>query len=366
MILHYLYFTVAAIIVAILWLYGFRKLWRLDRPGWDWIPARTFRVPNFQWIIMVVGIWIWLSLFFPNLFENKQILLLLIFATWYTLFNLINDILDLKTKMLGMPAWFRLIIQFLIVWSYIYLSQLYTNINLFGTQLDPIIWFIILLFWIVGFINAINFFDGVHAMASGVSSIWFLSIFLIIQFVVLIVYQNSITSSEYLLLNDIKSLSMLMAISTLIYCIVEYKPSGVLRDAGFSFIWFVLAVLAMLGGAKIGTILVVLSLPIFDSIWVFLNRIFVMKKNPMKWDFTHLHHRLMTLGRSRPEIRVVVWVYTIFMTTLMLLLYDNTLWKLIVFTMVFVIFFSTNAYLYWYKKLPYELLKREKTRDSDE
>ena len=366
MVLQYIYYSIASIIVAVLWLYSFHKLWWLDRPGWDWIPPRTFRVPNFQWIIMVSSIWIGISLFFPDILANKQILLLLIFATWYTVFNLANDILDLKTKMIGMPAWFRLLIQFVIVWAYIYFSQIYTNINLFGTQLDPVLWFIILLFWIVWFINAINFFDGVHAMASGVSSIWFVSIFLIIQFVVLVVYQDSITSSEYLLLGDIKSLSLLMAINTLIYCIVEYKPSGVIRDAGFSFIWFVLAVLAMLGWAKIWTILVVLSLPIFDSIWVFLNRIFVMKKNPMKWDFTHLHHRLMTLWRSRPEIRVVVRVYTIFMTTLMLLLYNNTIWKLIVFSMVFVIFFATHAYLYRYKKIPYELLKREKTRDSNE
>jgi len=54
-----------------------------------------------------------------------------------------------------------------------------------------------------------------------------------------------------------------------------------------------------MGGAKIGTLLVVLSLPIFDAIWVFVNRIFVMKKSPMKKDYTHLHYRLMALGRTR-------------------------------------------------------------------
>lgn len=366
MLIQYIYYAIIVVVVALLWLYVFRKFGWLDRPGWDRIPPRTFRVPNFQWIIMILGIWIWLSLFFPEMIANRQIILLLFFATWYALFNLANDIIDLRTKMIGIPAWFRLIVQFLIVWIYIYISQIYTNINLFDMQVNPVLWFIILLFWIVWFINAINFFDGVHAMASGVSSIWFISIFLIIQLVVIVVYQNSITSSEYLLLNDIKSISLLLAISTLVYCVVEYKPNGVIRDVGFSFIWFVLAVLAMLGWAKIGTILVVLSLPIFDSIWVFLNRIFIMKKNPMKWDFTHLHHRLMVMGRSRGEIRVAVRVYTIFMTTLMLLLYDSSLWKIIVFTMILVIFFMAHVYLYRYKKLPYELLKREKTRDSDE
>lgn len=74
----------------------------------------------------------------------------------------------------------------------------------------------------------------------------------------------------------------------------------------------------------------------------------------------------MTLGWTRSEIRVVVWVYTIFMTVLMLLFYNNTIGKIIVFSMVFVIFFATHVYLYRYKKLPFELLKREKTRDVDE
>lgn len=364
--INYVYYTIVVVFVALLGLWLFRRLGWLDRPGWDRIPPRLFRVPNFQGIVMVIGIWVGMALFFPSLFEDSQIFLLLIFASGYALFNLLNDILDLKTKMLGMPARFRLLIQFLIVWAYIYFSGIYTNINLFDTKLSHIFWFVILLFWIVGFINAINFFDGVHAMASGVSSIGFVSIFLIIQFVVLIVYQDSITSNEYLLLNDIKIFSLVMGISALIYCLVEYRPHGVIRDVGFSFIWFVLAVLAMLGWAKIGTILVVLSLPIFDSIWVFLNRIFVMKKNPMKWDYTHLHHRLMTLGWTRSEIRVVVWVYTIFMTVLMLLFYNNTIGKIIVFSMVFVIFFATHVYLYRYKKLPFELLKREKTRDVDE
>jgi UDP-N-acetylmuramyl pentapeptide phosphotransferase/UDP-N-acetylglucosamine-1-phosphate transferase len=85
----------------------------------------------------------------------------------------------------------------------------------------------------------------------------------------------------------------------LIYTTVEYKPIGLLRDIGIIFYGYALAYLSLLGGAKIGTLLVVLSLPIFDSIRVFVNRIFVMKKSPMKKDYTHLHYRLLALGRNR-------------------------------------------------------------------
>lgn len=55
-----------------------------------------------------------------------------------------------------------------------------------------------------------------------------------------------------------------------------------------------LAYLALLGGAKIGMMLVVLALPLFDSVRVIINR-FKEGKNPLKGDYTHLHYRLMAL-----------------------------------------------------------------------
>ena len=59
------------------------------------------------------------------------------------------------------------------------------------------------------------------------------------------------------------------------------------------FYGFALAYLSVVGGAKIGTLIVALSLVIFDAVWVGLRRIFIVKKNPLKGDYTHLHHRLM-------------------------------------------------------------------------
>ncbi len=84
-------------------------------------------------------------------------------------------------------------------------------------------------------------------------------------------------------------------IVSLVYAVIEYRPFGLLRDVGSRFYGFSLAYLALLGGAKVGTIMVVLSLPLFDFVRVIVNRIFVMKKNPLKGDYTHLHHRLLRL-----------------------------------------------------------------------
>jgi UDP-N-acetylmuramyl pentapeptide phosphotransferase/UDP-N-acetylglucosamine-1-phosphate transferase len=66
---------------------------------------------------------------------------------------------------------------------------------------------------------------------------------------------------------------MILMMASLVYTVVEYKPYGLLRDVGSWFYGFSLAYLALLGGAKIGTVLVVLSLPLFDFIWVIVSRL---------------------------------------------------------------------------------------------
>jgi UDP-GlcNAc:undecaprenyl-phosphate GlcNAc-1-phosphate transferase len=161
-------------------------------------------------------------------------------------------------------------------------------------------------------------------------------------------------------MNGITQICILLAISCLVYIAVEYKPSGVMRDVGFSFIGFTLGALSLLGGAKFGTMLLVLFLPICDSIWVFINRVLIMKKNPMKGDYTHLHHRLMKIGFSRPEIRVSVWIFTLTMLLLLVLLGNGSIDKMVLFVRLAAVFFGLHIYLYWIKKIPFELIKKDK------
>jgi UDP-GlcNAc:undecaprenyl-phosphate GlcNAc-1-phosphate transferase len=151
--------------------------------------------------------------------------------------------------------------------------------------------YILTVFWIVFFINAVNWFDGINGMASGLTTIGFLTIILLLKYVVIPAYPK-MTQLELERLLFTIDLAMVFFIWSLIYSIIEWKPWGILRDVGVVFLAYALAFLSLLGGAKIGALVVVLSLMIFDAIWVGLYRIFVLKKNPMKGDYTHLHHRL--------------------------------------------------------------------------
>lgn len=70
---------------------------------------------------------------------------------------------------------------------------------------------------------------------------------------------------------------------------------------------YLLAILAILSTAKVGTLIVVLGLPIVDTIYVILRRI-THGKSPVWGDRTHLHHRLLDAGWSKRKIAVFYWL----------------------------------------------------------
>ena len=146
--------------------------------------------------------------------------------------------------------------------------------------------------WALVCINAVNRFDGVNGQASGMSTIGFITIFLVIQFVVLPYYGHiSPQVAETLFIT--KHLARILFVLSLVYTVIEFKPFGLLRDVGTMFFGFSLAYLSVVGGAKLGTLLVALSLVIMDAIRVGIHRIFFLKKSPMAGDYTHLHYRLL-------------------------------------------------------------------------
>jgi hypothetical protein len=104
---------------------------------------------------------------------------------------------------------------------------------------------------------------------------------------------------------------------------------------------------------------VALSLVIFDAIWVIWYRVRILKKSPMKGDYTHIHHRLLGLGWSRSEVRAFVWIFSLVMMVLMLMQGANRLHKLIIFSMMALLFFGVNTYLFLHKKVPCGLKEKK-------
>jgi UDP-N-acetylmuramyl pentapeptide phosphotransferase/UDP-N-acetylglucosamine-1-phosphate transferase len=168
--------------------------------------------------------------------------------------------------------------------------------------------------WFLLFINAINWIDGINGISTGVTSIGFLTIYLLITRIVIPLY--GVVEPEVIMAQELSGI--LFGISV-VYASIERKPLALVRDIGVMFLGFMLAYLSLLGGGKIGIIMVSLALVIFDAAWVIINRMIIMHKNPLKGDYTHLHHRLLRLGRSRSEVRVFVRGRSLFLMIIMLL-----------------------------------------------
>lgn len=72
---------------------------------------------------------------------------------------------------------------------------------------------------------------------------------------------------------------------------------------------YLLAILAILTTTKVGTLLVVMGVPLTDTTYIIIRRI-IEGKSPVWGDKTHLHHKLMNLGFSPEQTALFYWVAT--------------------------------------------------------
>lgn len=76
--------------------------------------------------------------------------------------------------------------------------------------------------------------------------------------------------------------------------------------SGKSLAGLLIATLSILSGAKLGTALLVLSIPMTDAVFTFLRRI-ITGKSPFWADKGHLHHKLLERGWGKRRIAIFYW-----------------------------------------------------------
>lgn len=70
---------------------------------------------------------------------------------------------------------------------------------------------------------------------------------------------------------------------------------------------FLLGILSILSFGKVGTAVLILSIPLIDATYAILRRI-KNKKSPFKADWGHFHHRLLEIGWGKRRIAVFYWI----------------------------------------------------------
>jgi UDP-GlcNAc:undecaprenyl-phosphate GlcNAc-1-phosphate transferase len=170
------------------------------------------------------------------------------------------------------------------------------------TTLNPIISYIVTILWIVGITNAINLIDGLDGLAAGVSAISCLSLFFIS------ILRADIAPAVYTAI-----LTAALGGAALGFLPFNFNPAKIfMGETGAAFLGFALGVISIQGTLKsftavsIAIPLLVLGLPIFDTITSILRRL-RNGKSFMEADRDHLHHRLIDLGLSQRQSVAVMY-----------------------------------------------------------
>jgi len=91
------------------------------------------------------------------------------------------------------------------------------------------------------------------------------------------------------------------------FLIFNLPPARIfMGDSGAEFLGFLLGVSAIIGGAKLATVLLVLGVPILDVAWLIVART-AAGRQPAQGGRDHLHHRLLDSGMSARQILALYW-----------------------------------------------------------
>ena len=193
-------------------------------------------------------------------------------------------------------------------------------------QTYPWISYVLTVVWIVGITNAINLIDGLDGLSSGITLISCISL--------LIVF--TINGSPLL------SIILITALAGAITGFLPYNfnpAKTFIGDTGSNFLGFSLAVISILGVAKTYTAIViiapiiVLGLPIFDTIFAIVRRIYKGKslKAVFMPDKGHLHHRLMAKGYTQKEAVFILYGLSATLGVFTIVLLESGIWKAVSF-----------------------------------
>jgi len=202
----------------------------------------------------------------------------------------VGGLLDDRRQFSALPQLALLVLVAAIAIRYTVFIEIVNNPFTHGpTRLSLPVTIAITLLWISGMTTTVNWLDGLDGLAAGVSGIAMLVFF---------VHMLRMGQPSQALL----PLALLGAIVG--FLPRNWHPASIfLGSSGAYFLGFAVGALAIIGGARTGTALLVLGVPILDVAWQILDRV-RHRRSPGAGDRGHLHFRLVDLGL--PQERIVL------------------------------------------------------------
>lgn len=225
---------------------------------------------------------------------------------------------------------------------------LLSDLSAFGFYIEfGIFSYPITILFIVSIINCINLIDGLDGLAAGLSSIYFITIGIVI-----VGWMHTFELDAVI--------TFVMLGSTLGFLCHNFNPAKIfMGDSGSMFLGYMIAVIALLGfkNVTLTTLLVpicLLAIPIMDTLFAIIRR--VINKKPIgEPDKKHLHHQLLNLNISHRNTVLIIYFVDILFAGAMLvyMLYDRTVGVIlysILFIIVLIFVLKTNIIVEHKKK----------------
>ncbi len=154
--------------------------------------------------------------------------------------------------------------------------------------------------WLSWTTNMVNWSKGVDGQLPGFVAITAIFLGLLSQrFVAHDVHIQTVTL-----------LSFVVAGAYLGFLPFNFYPQKIMPGyGGGALAGFLLGILSILSFGKVGTAIMVLSMPLIDASYTILRRL-KNRKSIFKADWGHLHHRLLEIGWGRRRIAVFYWIVT--------------------------------------------------------
>ncbi len=241
------------------------------------------------------------GLLIANIFAIKINLIPIIgILSCSTLMLLVGVLDDVK----GINAFTKFIFQLLIAGVAVYfgiqiefVSNPFNGVFALGFLSIPLT-----LFWIVGITNAINLIDGLDGLATGITFIAGIALFVVA------------------LLLKMKGAALILAAlggGALGFLRYNFNPASIfLGDSGSLFLGFILAATSIMGVLKSTLVIafvipvLILGVPIFDTTSAIIRRVH-LKRHIFHADKEHIHHSLLKAGLSQREVVLAIYLICI-------------------------------------------------------
>ena len=206
------------------------------------------------------------------------------------------------------------------------------NVPFFNFQnMESIFFDIVTVCWIVGITNAINLIDGLDGLSTGITIISCVSLLLIFS------------------LNGSPLISIIL-ITALCGSLVGFLPYNFnpaktfIGDTGSNFLGYCLSIISILGIAKTYTAivivapLIVLALPMFDTIFAIIRRIVKGKslKAIIQPDAGHLHHKMIQKGFTQKQAVLILYGISATFGLFAVILMESGIWKALSFALIII------------------------------